>query len=177
MDLDGNHIGTYVAGGGATTIYTTTGGLWVGLVDDGAFVRRFDFATRTFADPIQLSENGGQIISMDGVEEDRRLWVVLNRDNLLYQLDALTGDIIGQTNTSDLPLDIYVYEELVFVPARGSSEINVFDARQGAFLSSIDKIENPDSIIIESCGATCAKLWVGSEIGDLVYTVDIDPLP
>ncbi len=176
MDLNGAEIASYTAGPGAASLYKIDRGLWVAL-DGSSSIRRFNLDTKQFDPEISLSTLKGQVISMAGLDADNRLWVTLNRDNLLIQLDAVSGEIVGDVSTGDLPLDIAIYQDLVFVVARGSNQINVFNAKQGSFLSSITTIENPSSLVIQPCGSDCAKLWVASEVEDLVFEVVLDPLP
>ncbi len=174
--MDGTKINSYQAGPGAASLYKINRGLWVAL-DGSSSIRRFNLDTKQFEPVISLSTIKGQVVSFAGVDSDDRLWVALNRDNLLIQLDATTGDIIGDVSTGDLPLDIEIYEDLVFVVARGSNEINVFNAKEGTFLSSITSIDNPSSLVVQPCGSDCVKLWIASETDDLVYEAILDPLP
>ena len=185
IDLQGNELSNYDAGlivgmpdgspNSAGALYHAGSAIWVAMEGSGDLLK-FDLATRTFEVTVNLSTVTSQLISITGTDESQRLWVTLNRDNQLYQLDSVTGEEIGSIATSDLPLDVAVHEDFVYVVARGDSLINVFDAAEGSFIGSLDKIVSPTTLTVEPCGTDCAYLWVGSESTGLIHRVDISSI-
>ncbi|MFT5196438.1 MAG: serine/threonine protein kinase [Cellvibrionaceae bacterium] len=173
LDTNGNEIATFSAGNTANSLYQTEDYIWVALEGEGR-LRRFNLLLKAFDLDILLPVSPNQLISIIGDEANRQMWVSFNRDSQLIQIDSATGELMNSYATSGFPVDIEVYDNNVWIVAKGDNEIVAYSRLDGSIIGTIITIDSPVAIAIEPCEVVgCAHLWAVSESTGFIYRMDV----
>lgn len=172
---DGEILESFLAGATPSALYQTEDYIWVALEGE-ARIRRFNLLIREFDFDLPLSVQPNQLISIAGDPGNQQIWATFNRDNLLIQIDSVTGLLIGSYVTGDLPVDIAINNSHVWVAAKGDNQIVTHNGLSGTIIGEVTAVESPLTMAIEPCGENCSYLWVASESTGAIHRLDVETI-